>query len=86
MQVDLHPFYFFHSKRLTYYSRFAVPNHMKSELLLIFPGVDLSEVKAIITMQHAKYDLVNIGPDVDKEKDDLLEKVITNFSPINARW
>lgn len=53
----------------------VVPNHMKSELLQIFPGVDVSEVKAIITMQHSKHDLVNIGVDIDQEKDDLLEKV-----------
>jgi hypothetical protein len=46
------------------------------EIQSIFPSVDLTNgLIAVVTMQHAKYDLVNFDPDVDQEKDILLEKV-----------
>lgn len=46
------------------------------EIQCIFPSIDLSDgLIAIVTMQHSKYDLVNFDPDVDQEKDVLLEKV-----------
>lgn len=58
-------------------SAHEIPNHMKSELAYIFPGVDFSGAIGVVTMQHSKFDLVNFGADVDVEKDNLLEKVRT---------
>ncbi len=52
------------------------------ESALIFPGVDVSRIIAIPTMQHAKVDLVRYGTDVEHEKDRLLETVSTTINII----
>lgn len=41
----------------------------------IFPGINLTGLLAIPTMQRAKYDLVRIGDEIEAEKDRLLETV-----------
>lgn len=38
-------------------------------------------IYAIPTLQHAKYDLVNLGEEIEQEKDDLLENVSEKFHP-----
>jgi hypothetical protein len=49
---------------------------VRRQLEYIFPEIPPDEsIYAIPTMQRAKYDLVNIGDEVEKEKDDLLENV-----------
>ena len=51
------------------------PKALRRELLLVLPGVDLTNVTLVVTCQRAAMDLVNVGPDVAVEKDALLEKV-----------
>eukprot|EP00939_MAST-03C_sp_MAST-3C-sp1_P005367 g5367.t1 len=43
------------------------------EVQMVYPGVDMTGLLAIVTCQKAKYDLCEMGKDIDKEKDDLLE-------------
>lgn len=45
------------------------------ELQYVFPNTDISGVIAIPTMQFAKNELVNIGDEIEVEKDRLLERV-----------
>lgn len=40
----------------------------------IFPGEDLTGMLVVPTCQRAAMELVNVGPDVDAEKDRLLER------------
>lgn len=47
----------------------------RNETQHIFQGIDLSELIAIPTMQRARYDLVNVGDEIEAEKDRLLETV-----------
>lgn len=44
------------------------------ELQFVFPAEDLTDVVCIPTMQCARTDLVNIGDDIEAEKDRLLER------------
>jgi hypothetical protein len=48
---------------------------LEKDLKSLFPDQDLSNLIAIITMQHSKHDLVEFGCEIDQEKDDLLESV-----------
>jgi hypothetical protein len=52
----------------------AAPKALISELGAVFGAdQDLANVHAVLTAQHASDDLVNIGPDIEKEKDRCLE-------------
>ena len=51
------------------------PKRFIKELQFVFPNTDLTNVIAIPTMQFAKSELVNIGDDIEVEKDRLLERV-----------
>ncbi len=48
-----------------------------SEIRTVFPNIDWTkgEVVIVSTMQHALMDLVQVGDDVEKEKERLLENV-----------
>lgn len=46
---------------------------VKKELQVMFPTVDVSELVAMPTCQKAQFELVNVGPEVEEEKDRLLE-------------
>ena len=56
--------------------------HVVREIAHILPTIELSNLIAVITMQKSEYELVNWGPDIDKEKDDLLENVRISISNI----
>lgn len=58
-----------------HYSLHAVPKGFAVELGMVLPSVSQEGLLIVPTFQKAAMDLVNIGPDVAKEKDDLLEKV-----------
>jgi hypothetical protein len=55
------------------------------QLQHVFPDLHLFDsetvdlVYAIPTLQHSKYDLVNIGEEIEQEKDTLLENVSQEF-------
>jgi Methylmalonic aciduria and homocystinuria type D protein len=51
------------------------PKRFIKELQYIFPNCDLTNVIVIPTMQFAKNELVNIGDEIEVEKDRLLERV-----------
>ena len=51
------------------------PRAIRRELALVLPGVDTEGLLVVPTCQRAAMDLVNVGPDVAQEKDDLLERV-----------
>lgn len=51
------------------------PKRFIKELQYVFPNCDLTDVIAIPTMQFAKSELVNIGDEIEVEKDRLLERV-----------
>jgi len=52
----------------------AAPKALISELGAVFGAdQDLTNVHAVLTAQHASDDLVNLGPDIEKEKDRCLE-------------
>jgi hypothetical protein len=59
-------------------SAHTCPNRFIKELQYVFPNTDISNVIAIPTMQFARNELVNIGDEIEVEKDRLLEKV-NNF-------
>ncbi len=40
---------------------------------MVFPGQDLDGVLAVLTCQKSKLDLCELGEDIAKEKDELLE-------------
>lgn len=46
---------------------------VKKELQVMFSSIDVSSLVAMPTCQKASYDLVNIGQEVEAEKDRLLE-------------
>lgn len=54
------------------------PKRLIKELQYVFPNCDLTNVIAIPTMQFAKNELVNIGDEIEIEKDRLLERVSDN--------
>lgn len=56
-------------------SAHTCPNRFIKELQYVFPNTDISNVIAIPTMQFARNELVNIGDEIEVEKDRLLEKV-----------
>ena len=58
------------------------PKRFIKELQYVFPNCDLTDVIAIPTMQFAKNELVNIGDEIEVEKDRLLERV----SPIKRTY
>jgi hypothetical protein len=58
------------------------PKRFIKELQYVFPNCDLTDVIAIPTMQFAKNELVNIGDEIEVEKDRLLERV----SPSNRTY
>ena len=51
------------------------PKRLIKELQYVFPNCDITNVIAIPTMQFAKNELVNIGDEIEVEKDRLLERV-----------
>lgn len=51
------------------------PKRFIKELQYVFPNCDISNVIAIPTMQFARNELVNIGDEIEVEKDRLLERV-----------
>lgn len=56
-------------------SAHVCPKRFIKELQYVFPNCDLTDVIAIPTMQFAKNELVNIGDEIEVEKDRLLERV-----------
>jgi hypothetical protein len=56
-------------------SAHTCPNRFIKELQYVFPNTDIANVIAIPTMQFARNELVNIGDEIEVEKDRLLEKV-----------
>ena len=57
------------------YSIHEVPKGFARELAMVLPDVAQAGLLIVPTFQKAAMDLVNVGPDVAREKDDLLEKV-----------
>jgi hypothetical protein len=56
------------------------PAVLQEELQIVFPARERGAFKraiVVVTCQHAALDLVNFGPDADREKDALLERVCT---------
>ena len=51
------------------------PKRFIKELQYVFPNCDLTNIIVIPTMQFAKNELVNIGDEIEVEKDRLLERV-----------
>ena len=51
------------------YSVHSVPKRHRDEVAAVFPGLDLTGVLVVPTCQKSKMSLVNVGPDVDTEKD-----------------
>lgn len=49
------------------------PRTHKDELAALFPGIDVSDMLIIPTCQRAELDLVRMGPEIEGEKDRLLE-------------
>jgi Methylmalonic aciduria and homocystinuria type D protein len=70
------------------------PKRFIKELQYVFPNCDLTNVIVIPTMQFAKNELVNIGDEIEVEKDRLLERVSENsahkilviLSPQSIDW
>ena len=61
----------------------STSRYFRNETQHVFQGVDLSNLVAIPTMQRARYDLVNVGDEIEAEKDRLLETVrLTFFSEL----
>lgn len=56
------------------YSVHEVPRAHRDEVKSVFPGTDLTGLLIIPTCQHSRCDLISVGPDVDNEKDFLLER------------
>lgn len=56
-------------------SAHVCPKRFVKELQYVFPNSDLTNVIVIPTMQFAKNELVNIGDEIEVEKDRLLERV-----------
>merc|ERR1711988_459403 len=56
------------------FSIHACPKKYRSEILALFPGVNIEELLVVPTCQRSKMDLVNTGDPVEKEKDYCLEK------------
>ncbi|KAG1659103.1 hypothetical protein FOA52_013749 [Chlamydomonas sp. UWO 241] len=56
------------------YSVHACPAKIEKEVATVLPGADLSKLLIVPTCQRAVTDLVKTGEDVEKEKDELLEK------------
>ena len=54
-------------------SAHVCPKNFIRELQFVFPEEDLTDVIAIPTMQNAKMDLVQVGDEIEIEKDRLLE-------------
>jgi Methylmalonic aciduria and homocystinuria type D protein len=61
-----------------------LPAAVAKDLAVIFPSVDVSKILAIPTCQHARVDLVRVGPDIEEEKDRLLETFMGFASQIAA--
>lgn len=59
------------------------PKSLKRELKLVFPGVDVEDLVIIPTCQHAIHDLVQMGQEIEQEKDRLLEVVISFFEGLS---
>ena len=55
----------------------TLPKVVAHEVSVVFPSIDLGvdEWTAVLTAQQSKYELVEWGDEVAKEKDDLLERV-----------
>ena len=49
------------------------PKAFVTEIRMVFPGQDLDGVLAVLTCQKSKLDLCELGEDIAKEKDELLE-------------
>lgn len=62
------------------------PRALQSELQLVMPErkADLAGCTIVASAQHARCDLVKIGPDIEAEKDRLLETV--RFVAICTRY
>lgn len=57
------------------FSLHACTSRFLRELRNVFPGVDLTNLKAVPTFQKCVHDLVAWGEDVDLEKDEKLKRV-----------
>ena len=64
------------------YSVHSVPKRHRDEVAAVFPGLDLTGVLVVPTCQKSKMSLVNVGPDVDTEKDECLERFVKWAHPI----
>lgn len=51
------------------------PKQYVQDLRAIFPGKEVGNILVVPTCQKGQLDLLNTGPDVDQEKDRLLEEV-----------
>ena len=49
------------------------PKAFVTEIKMVFPGQDLDGVLGVLTSQKSKLDLCELGEDIAKEKDELLE-------------
>jgi hypothetical protein len=61
------------------------PRALRRELALVLPDVPLEGVLVVPTCQRAVRDLVNVGPEVAREKDELLERVRHRIPSCNGR-
>jgi len=67
------------------FSIHEVPRAFARELAMVLPDVAQAGLLIVPTFQKAAMDLVNVGPDVAKEKDDLLEKVRAGAAAVDRR-
>mmetsp|Transcript_10931 Transcript_10931/g.32517 ORF Transcript_10931/g.32517 Transcript_10931/m.32517 type:complete len:163 (-) Transcript_10931:1150-1638(-) len=56
------------------FSVHACPSRIRTEVATVLPGADLDKLLIVPTCQRAVTDLVKTGEEVEKEKDELLEK------------
>lgn len=63
----------------------TLPKSVARELRLVFPDLlSKGNVLAVPTCQRSQNDLLQMGPEIAKEKDDLLERVRAALAPLRA--
>lgn len=58
------------------YTAVSCPRALREDVRVVLRGVDVAALQIVCTCQRARLDLVNIGPEVDVEKDALLERFV----------
>ena len=58
------------------YAVAGCPRALREDVRVVLKGISVEALQIVCSVQRAQLDLVNIGPDVDREKDFLLERFV----------